>query len=131
MKPCGDDLFGRLAGRKRHKVGAKGQVQPQVAASEALGGNWRAPCARSVRTTRVCLFAKYLKAVFSLYITLQVSIRIVAGSVCMVFSRYAIAEYFSSQFVDRKAPSNIVQEYCYGIAVRMFYLVGGFMRQGG
>ena len=68
---------------------------------------------------------------FSLYITLQVSMRIVAGSVCMVFSRYAIVEYFSSQFVDRKAPSNIVQEYCYGIAVRMFYLVGGFMRQGG
>ena len=49
--------------------------------------------------------------------------RIVAGSVCMVFSRYVIAEYFSSQFVDRKAPSNIVQEYCYEIAVRMFYLV--------
>ena len=112
-------------------MGAKGQVQPQVAASEALGGNWRAPCARSVRTTRVCLFAKYLKFVFSLYMTLQVSMRIVAGSVCMVFSRYVIAEYFSSQFVDRKAPSNIVQEYCYGIAVRMFYLVGGFMRQGG
>ena len=71
------------------------------------------------------------KTRLSLYITLQVSMRIVAGSVCMVFSRYAIAEYFSSQFVDRKAPSNIVQEYCYGIAVRMFYLVGGFMRQGG
>ena len=29
---------------------------------------------------------------------------------------------------DRKAPSNIVQEYCYEIAVRMFHLVGGFMR---
>ena len=39
---------------------------------------------------------------FSLYITLQVSMRIVAGSVCMVFSRYAIAEYSSSQF----APCN-------------------------
>ena len=36
-----------------------------------------------------------------------------------------------SLILDRKDPSNIVQEYCYEIAVWMFYLVGGFMRQGG
>ena len=57
--------------------------------------------------------------------------RIVAGSAVECSVGGVIAEYFSSQFVDRKAPSNIVQEYCYEIAVRMFYLVGGFMRQGG
>ena len=50
------------------------------------------PCLSLCQIPKIC---------FSLYMTLQMSMRIVAGSVCMVFSRYVIAEYFSSQFARR------------------------------
>ena len=55
---------GNEKNKERKRVRARGQVQPQVAASGALGGNWRAPCARPVRTTRV-YFRQISKTRFS------------------------------------------------------------------
>ena len=49
--------------------------------------------------------------------------RIAASMVMQCAVGSAFAGSYSSQFVDRKDPSNIVQEYCYEIAVWMFYLV--------